>query len=76
MLIQLFLGHDVQELPEVARQSVRSLALLYLPPNIDDMLAPERFNQTVLAYDATKEEKLDALKAKKAQVEERLREKS
>ncbi|KZP16344.1 DUF1014-domain-containing protein [Athelia psychrophila] len=34
------------------------------------------FNQTVLAYDATKEEKLDALKAKKAQVEERLREKS
>jgi len=34
------------------------------------------FNQTVLAYDATKEEKLEALKAKKAQVEERLREKS
>ncbi|KAF7972983.1 hypothetical protein HWV62_10625 [Athelia sp. TMB] len=33
------------------------------------------FNQTVLAYDATKEEKLEALKAKKAQVEERLREK-
>jgi len=34
------------------------------------------FNQTILAYDATKEEKLDALKAKKAQVEARLREKS
>ncbi|KAJ7221606.1 DUF1014-domain-containing protein [Mycena pura] len=38
--------------------------------------APENpFNQTVVDYDATKEEKLEALKLKKAQVEERLREK-
>jgi hypothetical protein len=36
---------------------------------------PFRFNQTSVAYDATKEEKLAALKDKKAQVEERLREK-
>ena len=35
-----------------------------------------RFNQTTIAYDASKEEKLDALRAKKAMVEERLREKS
>ncbi|KAF8644953.1 hypothetical protein AX16_008168 [Volvariella volvacea WC 439] len=34
------------------------------------------FNQVTVAYDASKEEKVDALKAKKAQVEERLREKS
>jgi len=38
--------------------------------------SPENpFNQTTIAYDATKEEKVEALKAKKAQVEERLREK-
>lgn len=75
MLIKIYPGHDVQELSEIARQSVGTLTL-HSPPNIDDMLALDRFNQTVLAYDATKEEKLEALKAKKAQVEERLREKS
>ncbi|KAJ7118962.1 hypothetical protein C8R44DRAFT_186938 [Mycena epipterygia] len=38
--------------------------------------APENpFNQTVVDYDATKEDKVEALKLKKAQVEERLREK-
>ncbi|KAJ6606195.1 hypothetical protein DFH09DRAFT_1119564 [Mycena vulgaris] len=38
--------------------------------------APENpFNQTVVDYDASKEEKVEALKLKKAQVEERLREK-
>ncbi|KAK0210160.1 hypothetical protein DFS33DRAFT_262373 [Desarmillaria ectypa] len=37
--------------------------------------SPENpFNQTLVAYDASKQEKVDALKAKKAQVEERLRE--
>ncbi|PFH53556.1 hypothetical protein AMATHDRAFT_1208 [Amanita thiersii Skay4041] len=34
------------------------------------------FNQTTIAYDATKEEKLEALKIKRKQVEERLRDKS
>jgi hypothetical protein len=34
-----------------------------------------RFNQTTVAYDASKDEKLDALNRKKAEVEERLREK-
>jgi len=34
-----------------------------------------RFNQTVVSYDATKEEKVDALKSKNAEVEQRLREK-
>jgi len=38
--------------------------------------SPENpFNQTLVAYDATKEEKLAALNERKAQVEERLREK-
>jgi len=36
----------------------------------------DRFNQNVLSYDATKEEKIDALKERKAQVEDRLRVKS
>jgi len=34
-----------------------------------------RFNQSTVAYDASKEEKLTALKHKKEKVEERLREK-
>ncbi|KIM87368.1 hypothetical protein PILCRDRAFT_814874 [Piloderma croceum F 1598] len=39
--------------------------------------SPENpFNQQLLSYDATKEEKVEALKARKAQVEDRLREKS
>ncbi|KAF7323471.1 hypothetical protein HMN09_00128100 [Mycena chlorophos] len=39
--------------------------------------SPENpFNQTVVAYDASKEDKVDALKQKKAQVEQRLRDKS
>ncbi|KAJ7063634.1 DUF1014-domain-containing protein [Mycena amicta] len=39
--------------------------------------SPENpFNQTVVAYDASKEDKVDALKQKKAQVEQRLREKT
>jgi hypothetical protein len=38
--------------------------------------SPENpFNQTVLSYDATKEEKVEALKTRKAEVEDRLREK-
>ena len=36
--------------------------------------SPENpFNQVVLSYDATKEEKVETLKAQKAKVEERLR---
>jgi len=39
--------------------------------------SPENpFNQTTVAYDANKEEKVQALQSKKAEVEERLREKS
>ena len=34
-----------------------------------------RFNQVTVAYDAKKEEKIQALQNKKAEVEERLREK-
>lgn len=33
----------------------------------------DRFNQVTLAYDATKEDKLSALDARKKQLEERLR---
>ncbi len=32
------------------------------------------FNQTLVAYDASKQDKVEALKTKKSQVEERLRE--
>lgn len=35
-----------------------------------------RFNQTTVGYDATKEEKVEALKKRQAEVEQRLREKS
>jgi len=43
----------------------------------DFQKSPENpFNQQILSYDATKEEKVEALKARKAQVEDRLREKS
>ncbi|KAL0947675.1 hypothetical protein HGRIS_013763 [Hohenbuehelia grisea] len=39
--------------------------------------SPENpFNQATVAYDASKEEKLDVLKSKRAQTEDRLREKS
>jgi len=39
--------------------------------------SPENpFNQNTISYDATKEDKVEALRAKKAQTEERLREKS
>ncbi|KAF9511200.1 hypothetical protein BS47DRAFT_1299239, partial [Hydnum rufescens UP504] len=39
--------------------------------------SPENpFNQTLVSYDATKEEKVTALKAERAKVEERLREKA
>jgi len=34
-----------------------------------------RFNQTVVSYDATKEEKVEALKRRQGEIEERLREK-
>lgn len=34
-----------------------------------------RFNQATISYDASKEEKVDALKAKHAQTADRLREK-
>lgn len=35
----------------------------------------DRFNQTVVSYDASKEEKVDALKKKNVATEQRLREK-
>ena len=35
----------------------------------------DRFNQTTVAYDASKTERLDALKRKQEEVEERLRDK-
>jgi hypothetical protein len=38
-------------------------------------LAECRFNQTTVSYDATKEEKVEVLKRRQAEVEERLREK-
>lgn len=40
---------------------------------IDSRLS--RFNQTTVSYDATKEEKVEALKRRQGEIEERLREK-
>ncbi|KAJ7932655.1 DUF1014-domain-containing protein [Mycena leptocephala] len=72
-----FEAYQERELP-IARKEHPGLRL----QQYKDMLfkqfqkAPENpFNQTVVDYDATKEEKVEALKLKKAQVEERLREK-
>ncbi|KAJ7084820.1 hypothetical protein B0H15DRAFT_847715 [Mycena belliarum] len=72
-----FEAYQERELP-IARKEHPGLRL----QQYKDMLfkqfqkAPENpFNQTVVDYDASKEEKVEALKLKKAQVEERLREK-
>lgn len=47
--------------------SFRTL-LMFLPYSF-------RFNQTTVSYDASKEEKIDALNRKKTDIENRLREK-
>ncbi|KAJ7778758.1 DUF1014-domain-containing protein [Mycena maculata] len=72
-----FEAYQERELP-VARKEHPGLRL----QQYKDLLfkqfqkSPENpFNQVVVEYDATKEEKVEALKQKKAQVEERLREK-
>ncbi|KAJ7348897.1 DUF1014-domain-containing protein [Mycena albidolilacea] len=72
-----FEAYQERELP-IARKEHPGLRL----QQYKDMLfkqfqkSPENpFNQVVVEYDASKEEKVEALKLKKAQVEERLREK-
>ncbi|KAJ6457079.1 DUF1014-domain-containing protein [Mycena vitilis] len=72
-----FEAYQERELP-IARKEHPGLRL----QQYKDMLfkqfqkSPENpFNQAVVEYDATKEEKVEALRLKKAQVEERLREK-
>ncbi|KAJ7272836.1 DUF1014-domain-containing protein [Mycena rebaudengoi] len=72
-----FEAYQEREIP-IARKEHPGLRL----QQYKDMLykqfqkSPENpFNQTTVDYDATKEEKVEALKLKKAQVEERLREK-
>ena len=40
------------------------------------LLSSRRFNQVVVAYDATKEERVDALEKKNREVEQRLRERT
>lgn len=39
------------------------------------VLTPTRFNQTTVSYDASKDEKIDALKKRQDEIQERLREK-
>ena len=71
MLTHRFAGAAVQAIPEVSRESVCT-------PSFDlqnQILMHRSFNQIVVDYDASKEDKVEALKLKKAQVEERLREK-
>ncbi|RXW18173.1 hypothetical protein EST38_g7670 [Candolleomyces aberdarensis] len=72
-----FEAYKEQELPELKKDHPGLRLQQY-----HDMLykqfqkSPDNpFNQTTVAYDASKEEKLDTLNKKKAEVEERLREK-
>ncbi|KAJ2929426.1 hypothetical protein H1R20_g7658, partial [Candolleomyces eurysporus] len=72
-----FEAYKEQELPELKKDHPGLRLQQY-----HDMLykqfqkSPDNpFNQTTVAYDASKEDKLDALNKKKAEVEERLREK-
>lgn len=60
-----------QTLPKELRQSVR----FKYHTNSRQSDTFHSFNQTTVSYDASKEDKVEALKAKKAEVEERLREK-
>lgn len=66
------IGSALQAIPEVARQPV-SHTPIPLFENISYRLF--RFNQTSVAYDASKEEKLEALNKRKAAVEQRLKDK-
>ncbi|KAF7294608.1 hypothetical protein MIND_00997400 [Mycena indigotica] len=76
-----FEAYQDRELPNI-REEHPGLRLQQYKARVDLLFkafqkSPENpFNQTTVAYDATKEEKVDALKQKKAQVEQRLREKS
>jgi hypothetical protein len=53
---------------------VRHDLVLLILKSAETTRRPPSYNQTTIAYDATKEEKVEALKAKKAVVEERHRE--
>ena len=70
----LFLGPSVQTVPKVAGKSVSIFFNLQFCIVWYSNLC-NRFNQTTVAYDANKEEKVQALRGKRAEVEERLREK-
>lgn len=64
-------GLAVQAVPKVSGEPAsHTISILFNAA--DDMF--HRFNQTTIAYDATKEEKVKALGEKRAQVEQRLKE--
>lgn len=67
-------GSAIQAVPKIPREPVSFSCLSY--PSLCSQLYfhPLRYNQVTISYDATKEEKVDALKAKQAEVEQRLRE--
>jgi hypothetical protein len=64
-------GTTVQAVPEGTRESVSRLLQMLWAAIINN--ATNRFNQTMVSYDASKEERLEALNRKRLEVEERLR---
>ena len=59
--------------PQKTRERTPSASLL--SDHARTETGSHRFNQTLVAYDATKEEKVDALKKENVVIEERLRDK-
>ena len=69
-------GASLQEIPEGSREPVSELCRPRFDPIVQRLkIDLDRFNQTVVSYDASKEEKVDALKKKNVATEQRLREK-
>ena len=67
-------GTFVQEIPEGSREPVSEFCRPRPDPIIQTLkIDLNRFNQTVVSYDASKEEKVDALKKKNVATEQRLR---
>lgn len=72
-------GASLQEIPESSGKSVSEFCRLRIGPTVQTLKSEtlpylNRFNQTIVSYDASKEEKVDALKKKNVATEQRLKE--
>ena len=65
-------GLAVQAVQQIAGQPVRGVYILCTRPVL--MSRVYRFNQVTVSYDASKDEKVEALKKQQRAVQERLRE--